>query len=551
MGVQGDGNSLGNSGSILTRNVLSHGLAAVGNGNSLANGGTITTESFDSDGLHVEGDQNSLVNSGTITTHEEGARGIFAVGNGNSLGNSGSITTMGLFYANGIYASGDGSSLTNSGSISTEGINSVGMIAEGSSNSLQNSGSITTSGEGSSGLYGDGDGNSFANSGSVSVTGFDAHGLLAYGDGITAINSGTLSSTEGTSVSFYGSSASLALLENSVLIGDVFFSDPGSTTLAFGPGLSAVVQTDASVPATILAANGVAAVTGNTVLTADTTDYAAQDVMGAGFGRMLADAVPAFGGDVQVTQGMGGTGGWAQVFGGSINSGADADFAAWSGFTGGVVAGRDGSNGTGFFGGAAGQYYATSNGDAFETHATALFGGVYGSVGQAGYSLAFGLIQTDTTREVANNALPTGLETASADYLSIFVAPSVTIDGLLGQASRLRLRYMATWHEAHSYDFTQGDLSVGERLSHAVEARLDFRHALGDAGQLRYGLDGTYLASNGIDLMLGGTPFEVSSAAEGWSGRAFFGFDAGAGHFEVGYDTEERVTASLGIHLTF
>ena len=93
----------------------------------------------------------------------------------------------------------------------------------------------------------------------------------------------------------------------------------------------------------------------------------------------------------------------------------------------------------------------------------------------------------------------------------------VVHDGLLGDTSSLRLRYMGTWHEAHSYDFTLGDLAVADRMSHQAEARLAFRRALGDGGQLRYGLDATYMAGDGLALTLEGTPFEVASAADGWS----------------------------------
>ncbi|WP_108856763.1 hypothetical protein [Aliiroseovarius pelagivivens] len=542
-------NTIDNSGLIKTSGSSAEGID-VDNFNTITNSGRVITTGSVSEGINAQ-DNSSVVNTGFVRTNGSSADGI-EVDDLGTVDNSGIVKTFGD-SADGINAD-DFGSVINSGSITTAGTFSDGIETD-IEGQVTNSGSVRTTGTGASAIRARGIDSVIVNSGILATEGDGARGIWSTASGVSITNSGTISSDQELSILMQGANAELTLLEGSVLIGDVGFWAGDTATLNFGPGLSAVVKTDGGLPATINIASGIYSVVGgDTIVTADVSEYTARDVMASDFGRLIADAIPAPSGDAQVARGSLALGKptWAKVFGASHSGSGGTDYMAFRGYSSGVIVGRDGDGGMGYFGGVGLQHYVSRDSSAFDTKAQSLFAGIYGTLGGGDYSLALGVMKSDTTRQVANNTVASGLEEVSADYTSIFIAPTYTLDGVIGGGNNsLRLRYMGVWHDAHNFGFSGADLDVDASSSHTVEARLEFRSPLDGSDYLRYGVDAVYQDGQQIDVNLGGSPFAVSSGADGWSGRLFAGIEAGAGRLELSYDTEERFAASAGWSLSF
>ncbi|WP_133486145.1 beta strand repeat-containing protein [Aliiroseovarius marinus] len=542
-------NIVDNSGLIRTTGSSSEGID-VDNFNTITNSGRVITLGSSSEGINAE-DFSTVVNSGLVRTAGTGSDGIEVDDNG-AVENTGSVETSGA-GADGINADDNGR-VVNSGTVTTTGTFADGIETD-LAGDITNSGSVRTAGFGASAIRASGVDSVILNSGVLAAEGAASRGIWALADDASITNSGTISSAQDLSILMQGSNAELTLLEGSVLVGNVGFSQAGTATLNFGAGLSAVVKMDSGVPATITAASGVFAIVGgDTVVTADVSDFAAQDVMVADFGRLIADSIPASNADVQVARGALSFGKptWAKVFG-SVHSGpGGTDIVGFRGYTGGVIVGRDGDGAMGYFGGFGLQHSGSRDSDAFDINTKSLFGGIYGTLGGGDYSLALGVMRNDSTRQVANNTVATGVEEVTARYTSVFIAPTYTLNGVIGGGNNsLRLRYMGVWNAAHSFDFGQADLDVDARMSHVVEARFEMRTPLAGSDFLRYGVDAVYQDGQVIDVTLGGAPFAVSSGADGWSGRVFAGLEAGAGRIELSYDTEDRFSATAGWSINF
>lgn len=120
----------------------------------------------------------------------------------------------------------------------------------------------------------------------MTTSGNGAYGLFAGGPDNTLTNSGTVISEQSYAIFISGNNATLDLLAGSVLQGDVFFNDPDTATLNFGPGLNAVVSIDDNSgkgmiddEMIITAPNDQYVVDGNTIYVLDGTGFS--DTAGA------------------------------------------------------------------------------------------------------------------------------------------------------------------------------------------------------------------------------------------------------------------------------
>ncbi len=200
------------------------------------------------------------------------------------------MTTRGN-NANGLFATGHRNNFVNKGKINTSGNWAHGLyVHNGNTNSLTNTGTITTSGERGYGLFAYSDSNTITNSGTVRTSGLNGFGVLALGASNTVNNSGKIIVRSGHSVRMSGADSTLNLFRGSVLQGEILFTHADSATLNLDAGLNAVVHTDASVPDTITS-TGVYAVSGDTIINSDLTDYAGQNEVGITAARLIVDAV--------------------------------------------------------------------------------------------------------------------------------------------------------------------------------------------------------------------------------------------------------------------
>ena len=112
--------------------------------------------------------------------------------------------------------------------------------------------------------------------------------------------------------------------------------------------------------------------------------------------------------------------------------------------------------------------------------ATYVFGGVYGRFDWISQYLDFSLygggIDNKSTRQIANNTVPSGLETATASYGGWFISPEVIYGfripvNAITVTPRLRVRYVGGVLDGYSESGSMQNLSVGRRNINDFEER--------------------------------------------------------------------------------
>jgi hypothetical protein len=395
-------------------------------------------------------------------------------------------------------------------------------------------------------------------------------------------NSGKVLATNGLSIRVGGAGNEVALLEGSVLFGDVFFNSTDGT-FSFGPGLNAVVQLDNLIPDTIIAPNDAAVVDGNTIIAIDSTGFVAADQGVAELGSQILAALDRLGPRAaapEVTQGSANADGsftWGGAIGGLATGGETDTTAGYASLNGGIIGGHTfgGDNGV-FLGLTASRQESDSS---FEQDTGTLFAGVQGGWQMGGLdvkaSLTAGGSSTDQTRIVANNTVAgpvMGIEEVEASYNTAFVMPAITFSGNMDRGSdsftpSLRLRYgkimQDGYAETGSADPTH-NLVVEDREAEFLELRLQVERGLedkrvGDATMstaLRVGFDAQVFAGDDVDLTVAAQGLSFGVHDEEVVGRLFVGTDmvrigdSGSqltAGFEAGIDTTKRVDVSGGV----
>ncbi|MEM7724379.1 MAG: hypothetical protein AAF376_18695 [Pseudomonadota bacterium] len=111
-----------------------------GDDNTLTNSGTIASTGSGDEGVQSDGDNFTLINIGTITSDDDD--GVLAEGDGAAIVNSGTITSEG----EAIRTDGDMAIITNTGAITSN--DNQAIEAEGAGSLITNSGTITSATEG-------------------------------------------------------------------------------------------------------------------------------------------------------------------------------------------------------------------------------------------------------------------------------------------------------------------------------------------------------------------------------------------------------------------
>ncbi len=600
---QGDAARVVNDGLIRSTGDGGAGILVDGSDATVKNNGTIAVSGNGDAGIIGSGSNLTVANTGLITVDGEAAAGIIWENDGLRVDNSGSIVVSGLASI-GIGAGGDNVVINNTGSVEAYGDGSVGIGSAFGTATINNDGSVVVSGLASTGILALGTSPVVSNAGSVEASGDHAVGigtvsasavinnagsvvtdgadniaLATLGDGTVVTNSGRIISDQGRALYFGGSDATLNLLARTAIQGPIVFDGTGNT-VSFGRGLNAVMTFSGAggLPGTILTDGRPFVVDGNTVAVIDVTGFASTGTVVQDLTGSVAEAI-----DSHVMAGRADNAGhssraWITPFGVGRVQSASGAAAGFRDGLGGIVAGAEAGLATDFLGGAfigAAGGETSVNGDAQDITHRSVFGGGYlaydAGARFADLSLTFGRLNESSSRRVANNLVPGGIETAQADYHGSFVSPSVTVGARMPYGANtlipsLRLRYAGLFLGDYAETGAADGLTVAGRDIHLFEARGQLALAMApvttDSGvwqtTWRAGIDGT--ARNGADVSATvlGQPITFSDGSRKDAVRGFIGADIAlsngngmtfGGNFETSYGSDGALVASALAHL--
>ena len=179
----------------------------------------------------------------------------------------------------------------------------------------------------------------------------------------------------------------------------------------------------------------------------------------------------------------GGTEGWVEVFGLAREQRNTSPAVGADHYLGGVIAGADtpvaaDTRAGLFLGGSVGELDVKFGSQ--DEDIDSAFGGIYG--GYASGPWAIDLVVTggwsryQLTRNVANNTVPGGLETASADYDGYFIAPELSVAhtaSINGQEviPSVQLGYAGTHLDGYTETGSSSGMTVDDRYIHLLTGR--------------------------------------------------------------------------------
>ena len=523
--INGTG-SVTNSGSVsLTGGGFGEGIFVNGNG-SVTNSGSVTLTGLTTGGeaIFVNG-AGSVTNSGSVTLSGAGfGEGIFVNGNG-SVANSGSVTlTGGTTGGEAIFVNGNGS-VTNSGAVAITGTGFNQGITINGAGSVTNSGSVNAAGIGF--------GIKINGAGSVTNSGSVVGGTGVFINGTSSIlNTGTIVGTAGTAIELDGP-GTLTNVVGSRVVGAINLFGGGPNAVNFQGGNWLFTFNTLS-GATINTNGAPFVVSGNTVAVLDPTAIALADrslmFVTGGVSQMLRDRFSGIttGGGGQSAMSFAapdsfGVAGQAQAPFANIPSVAMSyasdpkpilgkapaaapyyDTTVWtSGFGGeriqdaygsilpatetafGGAIGVDRSFGWdwrlgAFLGGGFGREAVELNVQTVDTDY--FFGGVYGHVDWAAQFLNLALyggsMSNASTRGVANNLVPGGFQSATANYGGWFISPELTYGiHIPGNdfvwTPRIIVRYVGGSIDGFTETGSAQNLSLGAQAINDLEERAE------------------------------------------------------------------------------
>ncbi|MBO6602205.1 MAG: autotransporter outer membrane beta-barrel domain-containing protein, partial [Roseicyclus sp.] len=170
----------------------------------------------------------------------------------------------------------------------------------------------------------------------------------------------------------------------------------------------------------------------------------------------------------------------------------------------------------------------------------ATFGGLtWGGTTDYGFfetALSFGTVSSTSTRRVANNTVPTGIENAVSSPDSRFFSLSATFGtetrfNEIDLRPSLRLRYSWVQSDAFAETGSQADLTVEERSAQRLDLRAKVetdlaprRTALGPMAVTLYGgLDLAYTDADDVRAVAAGQPVVFGTGQSGTSLQGFIG----------------------------
>ncbi|MEM8702883.1 MAG: hypothetical protein AAGF82_13755 [Pseudomonadota bacterium] len=385
------------------------------------------------------------------------------------------------------------------------------------------------------------------------------------------------------------------LMDGSILVGDVLMNrvSKKSTRFVLGDGYNGAVrfvtetvfgvQTNPSAPELVTSRNGYSLVN-DTLFSFDMEGYSQQDQTTWSMVSMIQDAVDegtatrppagdfAFNGD----GGEGMSDKWAQMFAGWVRdpgdgaigldyNGTDENEGGFNGYTAGTIIGVNKPERSYFLGAAYSKVDSIDwmdNDTGYDTHSGTLFGGIATTLkDRFDLSLTAGVSYNHSNRELADGRVTSGIDTVSADYASVFLSPSVLVEGPIG--SSLRLNYLGGWTQGHSYKLSGGELlKVEQRHNHVVGAKFEMVQNIPKfsdrfRARFRYGAEASYADGADIasDVTLSGFTKQASDMStpydNGFSAGGFAALDIGPAFIKAGFNSDEQVSVNAGLTLRF
>jgi hypothetical protein len=562
-------NSVTNKGSLSTKGNNAIGIYSIGTDATISNEGTISTEGLFGYGISSSGTDATISNEGTISTVEKGASGISSFGAGATISNLGTITTVGD-NAHGIFSFGAGATISNLGTITTVGDNAHGIFSERDDATINNSGSISASEFGSAAIRSTGDNATINNSGSISASGF----------GSAAIRSIRMGPTNTT----------LNLLPGSQIMGRIDLGSVGDNDTAnvYGGSVSANLTFENTENINIF---GAGVRSGNSVITVDTTGESTRGVALAGMTSSVHGIIsqrmnqtpqyqPIQVAALEVSPGMLYTErkpiAWAQFFGGTFNRDAEGDALGYDYDHAGVNVGYEWDVTETRFGLMGGFVKSDTDTEAssFSSGASNFYVGAYGNRKFGGVSMTGSLIagysDVDNKRRVIDNL--NGVETATSDFDSFFVSPSVTLASAYTLTDHWEFRpstnlsYSMAWLDGYSETGTSNsNLTVDDRTAKALHVRAQLAAAYLISArselELRLGLNSRNTDDDDTKVSIGGSQFKFANAGDknvtgGFAGASLRIFNQNnltlVADLEVGGNSDEDyVAGNLNLEYLF
>lgn len=598
--------SITNSGSIVTNGTNNaNGILSQGANDNITSSGSISTTGTNSRGIRSTGDSVSITHSGTITTQADASYGIVSSNTGTNatINHSGTITTTGT-QSDGIRTLAANASITSSGTINTSNLNSRGIRTTGSNTTIMQHGSIITSGQNGYGIISTSSAN-VTNTGKISTSGNSGHGIYLNGDDINVTNSGSISvsGTNAVGVNMNGLNGTLTNSGSIIARGSATAAISGSgnndtVTINTGSRISGSIDlgtgTDTvninghnpyqtlsfSNVETINTAATYAIKNANTVTTIEPTRFVAESNSMGDFNSAIQSVLHQHTNSLRTQKEQAGKNNtmWTSVFTSESSYKKSTELLGRQYKLQGIVFGFEKNYSTDTAGYIAG--YAKGESDVLtsslykdNTSQDSFFAGIYNTRNITTYwDLHMGLMlgaQSHTAhRKIEDNL--NGFETANAEYLSINIAPAISLAGNYQTGTnwlfRPGLRAEAIYTQFDAYTETgtsSSNLDVAKRATSTISLRADleavylFNNRKSEVS-LSLGYDTRINKSDRIAVSLGNSQLQFELPGEKNNNRTYIGSQAShqikngiklLGSIDVGTGESEFLFAMFGIHI--
>lgn len=509
--------------------------------------------------IRSNGDDAGINNSGTINAENFGIRSEGAQA---AISNSGTINSIGIA----IRSDGDHAVITNTGIVNGDSQGTVvqihGIRLGGAYATMINGGTIIAEEDG---IFVEGDHALVINRGTTSG---GVAGIGSQGDYATIINAGRAITGDGSgAIKLAGINDHLILLNGSVLEGIVRF-DGIDQSLTVGSGLNLYLNYGGAFSTLSSDSPLVHDKANSRVIAIDPTGFATAGLWLQTIGGVTRNAVTdalakdtrsGFAGGSRFAFGTNhptDAGGWASAYGGVQSLSGSGGVTGARQAYGGIVSGGTLVSDERLYGAFGGGGYSRieTDGDQQTIAVSSVYGGLYGSMKHGHWrldaSLTTGYAHHVSDRQVANNGVAGGLETASATYGGIFVSPAVTLTRPISDRTDLILAgsYGALFLDRYQENGSAANLTVARRTVQvatlqakatrlAVERRLENGIL---SVETWVGADGAFnLGGRNVNTSVAGLPLEFTAAFANAMAIGFAGIgishrpDGGAWSFEA------------------
>lgn len=505
----GDDANIRNDGMI---EAIIDGVVSTGERATITNSATGIITAADDDGIVSEGDDSTIINDGQIFADDDG---IKTIADSATIINNGIINAGddGIDSDDGDTANGDGQfTRTINNGVINSGDEAIDSDAE--NHIIINNGALNAD---TNGIEATRRNALITNNGTINADTFN--GIVVRESDAYVLNTGTINAGDdgidvdedafeavvinrGTVIGAYhailvdGDDATVMLEAGSVLDGAVAFNGLG-LILNIGTGLNLYLDYGGEIDTLNSDIPIVHDETNTIIYTVDPTGFALSQSFIQTTSDAVHDAVRSgtgfgngFGGGFSGTEsfaygandpGFGETGprGWVSAFGGYNSQDGSGAVTGGDQAYGGLVTGGGFASDERMYGAFLGGSYSQLETD-FDTQqidAASFYGGLYAGTRSGPFwidgALLIGYSDFDSDRIVANNLVPGGLETATADYDGYFISPSITVGRSIGERTEFSIggHYAGLFLDGYTETGSAANLTVAGRDVHVAAIR--------------------------------------------------------------------------------